>query len=83
MLTVPIMAKKASKAYISQGLFELELFVGAGFFSGLVGSGILLEPLRAIREMVKDSIPEQLYALLCTDRKGWAGFEVEVFFGWS
>ena len=67
MLTVPMMAKVANRAYISHGLFELELFVGAGFFSGLVGSGILLASLRAFRELVMDSIPGQLYALLCTD----------------
>ena len=51
MLTVPMMAKEASRTYISHGLFELELFVGAGFFSGLVGSGILFKPLKAFGEL--------------------------------
>ena len=51
MLTVPMMAKVANRAYISHGLFELELFVGAGFFSGLVGSGILFKPLKAFEEL--------------------------------
>ena len=51
MLTIPMMAKEASRAYISHGLFELELFVGAGFFSGLVGSGILFKPLKAFGEL--------------------------------
>ena len=50
MLTIPMMAKE-SRTYISHGLFELELFVGTGFFSGLVGSGILFKPLKAFGEL--------------------------------
>ena len=48
MLTVPMMIKKARTTYISHELFGLELFDGAGFFSDLVGSGILLAPLKAL-----------------------------------
>ena len=53
-----MMAKEASRTYISHGLFELELFVGAGFFSGLVGSGILFKPLKAFGELKLRHISE-------------------------
>ena len=42
MLTAPMINKEARTTYISHELFGAELLEGAGFFSGLVGSDILI-----------------------------------------
>ncbi len=67
MLTVPKMNNEARITYISQELFGVELLDGAGFFSGLDGSGILIAPLKAIGTRVKDSISQEQHMQLCTD----------------
>jgi len=50
MLMVPTINNDAKTTYINQELFGLALFDEAGFFSGLVGSGIRLSPLKAMGE---------------------------------
>lgn len=50
MLIVPTMNNEAKTTYISHELFGLALLDEEGFFSGLVGSGIRLSPLKALGE---------------------------------
>jgi hypothetical protein len=58
ILTAPTMNNEARTTYINQVLFGLELAEGAGFISGLDGSGILLVPLKANGIGVNDSISQ-------------------------
>ena len=67
MLTVPTMNKEARTTYISQVLFGLALLGGVAFFSGLDGSVIRFELLKAIGYGVIDSIATMQHMQLCTD----------------
>ncbi len=56
ILNAPTMNNDAKTTYISHELFGVELLGEAGFFSGLVGSDILLVPLKALGGGVNDCI---------------------------